>query len=90
MQRIANMMSDQLALDCVQLRVEGSSALLAKELTCSPTDTVERVLRSACDEFAISSADWRIYKDKDRSHELPLEKTLESCSISGYFTLYLG
>ena len=90
MQRIADMMCDQLALGCVQLRVEGSSVLPAKELTCSPTDTVERVLRSACNEFGISSAHWRMYTDEGRLHALPLEESLESCSISGYFTLYLG
>jgi hypothetical protein len=90
MLRISSILSDQLALNCVQLRVHGLIGQPCQTLTCSPTDTVDNALRLACDKFGIDPADWRLYRDRSRLQELPLENTLDSCSVSGYFTLYLG
>lgn len=90
MLRISSILSDQLALNCVQLRVHGLIGQPCQTLTCGPTDTVDNALRLACDKFGIDPADWRLYRDRSRLQELPLENTLDSCSVSGYFTLYLG
>jgi hypothetical protein len=91
MLRMSSILSDQLALNCVQLRVHGLIGQPCQTLTCSPTDTVGNALRLTCDKFGIDTADWRLYQDRGRFQELPVEKTLDSCSVSGYFTiLYLG
>jgi hypothetical protein len=91
MKRLAAILDDQLALHCVELRVEGLIGQPCKTITCSPSDTVAHVLRSACGKFGIiAAADWRFYRDRGKREEVPLEETLDSCSISGYFTLYLG
>ena len=91
--RIATMLSQQLALNCVKVRVEateGCSGLPGRDVECSAAHTFAHVLRCACALFGVSPSQWRIYKDKNRWHELPLEATLESFSISGYACLYLG
>ena len=90
MQRISSILSDQLALNCVQLRVHGLIGQPSQTLACGPTDTVDHALRLACNKFGIDPADWRLYRDSSKFQELPLEQTLDSCSVSGYFTLYLG
>jgi hypothetical protein len=90
MQRLAAILQDQRALHCFELRVEGLIGQPCKTMTCSPSDSVAVVLHSACAMFGIAAAEWRFYRDKGRREEVPLEETLDSCSISEYFTLYLG
>ena len=90
MQRLAAILEDQRALDCVEIRVEGLIGQPCRTITCSSSDTVAHVLRSACATFGVAASDWRFYRDKGRREEAPLEETLHSCCISGYVTLYLG
>ena len=93
MHRIAGMMREQLRMNCVQIRVQAAEAATGqpgRDVICSPSDTVAKVLRSACELFGVSVADWRLYKDKELRLELPLQGTLASCSISGHVSLYLA
>ena len=93
MQRIAGMMCEQLRINCVQIRVQAAEAATGqpgRDVICAPSDTVAKVLRSACELFGVSVADRRLYKDKELRLELPLEGTLASCSISGHVSLYLA
>jgi len=78
--RISTMLSQQLALNCVKVRVEateGCSGLPGRDVECSAAHTFAHVLRCACAMFGVSPSQWRIYKDKNRWQELPLEATLE-------------
>ena len=93
MQRVAGIMSRQLSLNCVNIRVEateGRSGLPARDVICSSFDTIEKVTRSACEQFGVAVADWRLYADEDRMQELPCHATLGECSISGYASVFLG
>jgi hypothetical protein len=93
MQRVAGVVSQQLSLSCVRVRVEaieGRSGLPARDLICGAEDTIAKVLRCACAQFGVATEDWRLYTDEDREQELPLQATLAECSISGYASMYLG
>ena len=93
MQRVAGMVSRQISLHCVQIRVEAagvSNALPAAEVTCCSGDTVSKVLRCACALFGVRVGDWCLFKDKDLTQQLPLDATLASCSILGHALLFLG
>jgi hypothetical protein len=93
MHRVADMVSQQISMHCVQMRVEAaavSNGLPAAEVTCSSCDAVSEVLSCACARFGVDVGEWRLFKDKHLTQQLPLDATLESCSISGHALLFLG